>query len=65
MYKEIKIYTAEGCQYCAVTKEYMREKGIQYKEIDVSSDEEGFKEFERLLNAGSLPVITINGQVVF
>lgn len=65
MQHEIKIYTDGGCRHCAATKKYLKEKGIQYKEIDVLKDENGLKELKQLTNAGSLPVITLNGRVIF
>jgi len=32
------IYTTPTCAFCKATKAFFQEKGVQYKEIDVSSD---------------------------
>ena len=65
MAQEIKIYTFTSCRHCQTAKQYLNEHGITYKEIDVQRDKTGFKELQNLRGAGSPPVITVNGMVVF
>ena len=36
--KKVSIYTTPTCPYCKQTKEYLKEKGIKYSEIDVAAD---------------------------
>lgn len=62
---EIIVYSAKGCIYCDRQKEFMISKGIEFKEIDVNVDEEGFKEFRKLGGAGTpLTIKKQNGEIV-
>lgn len=65
MAKDIKLYTVSACRHCQATKQYLRERGIPYREINVQQDKAGFKELRRLKGAGPPPVITVNGRVLF
>jgi len=35
-----KIYSQDGCMYCNLSKILMMERGIEFEEIDVRSDDE-------------------------
>lgn len=61
--KEIKIFTSSTCPYCTSVKEYFKEKGIDYEELNVSSDPEARKE---LMSQGfmGVPVIIIDGEAM-
>jgi len=63
--KEIKIYTANYCGYCARAKGLLRDKGLVFEEIDVTDDE---KMRERLVELTSgrrtLPQIFIGGAAI-
>jgi len=65
MAQEVKLYTLEACRHCQTAKEYLNLRGISYKEIDVQRNKTGFKQLQRLKGAGSPPVITVNGMVIF
>ena len=43
----IKIYSKPGCQPCQLTKEWLDERGINYKEINIKT-REGAREFRKL-----------------
>jgi glutaredoxin 3 len=36
--KSVEIYTTPSCPYCLAAKRLLREKGVAYREIDVSRD---------------------------
>ena len=38
--KEVTIYTTEICPYCTAAKNLLKEKGIDYKEINVTDDDD-------------------------
>ncbi len=44
--------------------DYFREKGIAYKEIDVSQDREAAMEMVRKSNQTGVPVVDIRGNIV-
>ncbi len=54
----VRIYTMPGCSYCRSVKEYLREIGMEYEEIDLSTDEKG-KAFMNQRGYTALPVTVI------
>jgi glutaredoxin 3 len=62
--KNVKIYSTPTCPYCKLAKEYFKEKGVEYTEVDVSTDMEGQKEMIEKSGGMSVPVIDIGGEVV-
>jgi glutaredoxin 3 len=38
--KEIIIYTTDYCPYCNKIKSFFKNKGLEFKEIDVTNDDE-------------------------
>ena len=60
----VKIYSTPTCPYCLMAKEYFKEKGVEYTEVDVSKDTEGQKEMIEKSGGMSVPVIDIDGKVI-
>jgi glutaredoxin-like protein NrdH len=54
--KPITLYTKPGCQYCIAAKTYLKEQGIEFKEIDITLDE-SVAQFLRDKGFRTLPVI--------
>lgn len=61
---KIKIYTAPGCPYCYLLKEYLKSKNVSFEEIDVSKDEKAAKELIQKTNQMVVPVLEFNGEIV-
>jgi glutaredoxin-like YruB-family protein len=61
---KVKIYTTPFCPFCKLAKEYLKEKGIEFEEIDVSKDEEAAKEMIQKSGQMGVPVIEIDGKIV-
>ena len=42
MGKELSVvlWAKDGCHYCAEVKQYLEEKGIEYKTVDVTNHDE-------------------------
>jgi len=62
--KKVKIYTAPGCPFCVLAKEYLKEKGFEFEEIDVSKDEKAVQEVIEKTGQMGVPVLEINGEIV-
>ena len=61
----VTIYTHPDCTYSTAAKIEFRERGISYKEIDVSLHPEAVPDLERLTGGERItPVIVENGQVI-
>ena len=56
----VRIYTMPGCSYCRSVKEYLRDAGVSYAEVDLSKDKEG-QAFMNARGYTALPVTVIGG----
>jgi glutaredoxin-like YruB-family protein len=61
---KVKIYTTPTCPLCFLAKEYLKEKGIEFEEIDVSKNEAAAMEMIQKSGQMGVPVIEIDGQIV-
>jgi len=60
----VKIFTTPFCPYCYTLKEFLKEKGITFEEIDVSQDEKLKEELIKKTGKIEVPVIEIDGQII-
>ncbi len=60
----VTIYTSEGCPWCARTKEYLRSRGISFREINVSRNPAAINDMIRVSGQTGTPVTVIKGQAV-
>jgi glutaredoxin 3 len=62
--KMVKVYSTPTCPYCVTLKNFLKEKGVEFEDIDVSQDQ---KELDGMIEkSGQLgvPVADIDGQIV-
>ena len=59
--KKVSIYTLETCHYCQVAKEYFKEKGIEYTELDAMDSNNRMEAKEKSGQLG-VPVIVISDE---
>ena len=61
--KNVEIYTSDTCIQCIKAKEYLKNKGINFKEYNISKDLDAKRE---LIKMGylSIPVILIDKEHV-
>ncbi len=60
----VKIFSTPTCIYCQTLKAFLKEKNIQFNDIDVSHDEAALKEMVDKSGQMGVPVIDIDGQIV-
>jgi glutaredoxin 3 len=58
------VFSTPTCTYCNAAKRYFREKGIQYKDVDVSRDSAAARDMVRRSGQMGVPVIDIGGKIV-
>lgn len=56
----IKVYSKPNCKQCEFAKKYLRDKGVEFKEIDVLQDEEALTML-RDNGYAQMPVVDIDG----
>ncbi len=61
---KIVIYSTETCKYCVLLKDYLKEKGFNYEEIDVGRDAEQAQIMIQKSGQRGVPVSDINGHIV-
>ena len=60
---EVEIYTTMFCPYCFRAKRLLKDKGVSYREIDVTMDPGGRQKMtQRAGGRTSVPQIFIDGQ---
>jgi len=57
--KKAVIYTTPTCGFCRRTKEYLKEKGVDYAEFDVSVDSQKAQEMVDLSGQMGVPVLVV------
>ncbi len=58
------VYSTPTCPYCNYTKEYFRQTGVAFEDVDVSKSRERAVEMVRKSGQMGVPVIDINGAIV-
>lgn len=62
--KKVKIYSTPTCPYCQALKEWLKEKGYEYEDVDVSQDEKQRDEMIEKSGQMGVPVVDIDGEIV-
>ena len=64
MDKNVIIYSTPSCHYCQMTKEFLKEKGIEYTDFNVAEDAD--KRAEMIEKSGQMgvPVILIGEEMM-
>ena len=62
--KQVKIYTTSTCVYCKGAKEYFKEKGINYEEINLSEHPDRIQEMVQVSGQMGVPVILIEERII-
>lgn len=60
----VKIYTTPTCGYCHQAKSFMKERGVQFTEYDVSRDRAAAQEMVSLTGQMGVPVIVVDEEVI-
>jgi len=61
---KVKVYTTPTCVYCVTVKSFLKEKEIEFEEIDVSQDQEKAQEMINKTGQMGVPVIEIDDEIV-
>ena len=58
------VFSTPTCSFCNMAKKYFREKGIKFKDVDVSHDPIAARDMVRRSGQQGVPVIDIGGKIV-
>lgn len=62
--KKIKVYSTPTCPWCTVAKDFFKEKGLKFDDIDVSQDKEAGQEMVEKSGQMGVPVIMIGEKII-
>lgn len=60
----VKLYVSPGCPYCFTLKEFFKEKGIKFEEVDVVENAAAKEELIKKSGKLEVPIVEIDGQIV-
>lgn len=60
----VLIYSTPTCPWCHKAKEYLKEKGIPYMDINVAEDQAKAQEMIQKSGQMGVPVIDIDGTII-
>lgn len=58
------IFTTPTCSFCNAAKQYFRQRGVRFKDVDVSRDEAAARDVLRRTGQMGVPVIQIGSTFV-
>lgn len=61
---EIKVYSTPTCPWCHKLKDFLKEKNIEFIDIDVSADQKAAEEMIQKSGQMGVPQIEINGKII-
>ncbi|GAB4505012.1 MAG: glutaredoxin family protein [Anaerolineales bacterium] len=58
------VFSTPTCSFCNMAKKYFREKGIHFRDVDVSRDQAAARDMMRRSGQSGVPVIDIGGKII-
>jgi glutaredoxin-like YruB-family protein len=62
--KKVKIYSTPTCHFCAMAKEFLKESGMPFENIDVLENVEARREMVEKSGQMGVPVIQIDNDII-
>jgi len=62
--KRVIVFSTPSCTYCNQAKRYFRERGIKFRDVDVSRDPAAARDMVRRSGQQGVPVIDIGGKII-
>lgn len=61
---KVKVYSTPTCPWCRRAKEFLAENKVEFKDIDVSSDQKASEEMVEKSGQMGVPVLDIDGTIL-
>jgi glutaredoxin 3 len=61
---DIKVYSTPTCPWCIKLKAYLKEKGVEFDDIDVSADQQAAQQMMERSGQMGVPQTEINGKMI-
>lgn len=60
----IKVYSTPTCPWCVKAKDFLKEKGVEFEDINVAADPKASQEMAEKSGQMGVPVLDINGTII-
>ena len=60
----VRLFTTPSCPFCYTLREFLKERSIEFEEIDVSKDKKAREEIIKKTGRLEAPVVEINGEIM-
>ena len=60
----VTVYSTTTCPFCTMVKDWLKDKGVSYDDVNVGTDQDKAKEMMDKSGQMGVPVIDIEGTVV-
>lgn len=60
----VKVYSTVTCPYCDMAKNYLKQKGVEYFDVNVGEDANEAREMVQKSGQMGVPVIDFNGSII-
>lgn len=64
MTRQVTVYSTPTCPYCHRAKDFLKEKGVDFTDLDVAADIEARNTMVQKSGQLGVPVIEVDGQIV-
>ncbi|MBN1871013.1 MAG: glutathione S-transferase N-terminal domain-containing protein [Candidatus Omnitrophica bacterium] len=64
MAKNVKVYSTPTCPYCIMVKQFLKNKNVDFEDIDVSADQDKAQEMVDKSGQMGVPVLDIDGEII-
>jgi glutaredoxin 3 len=61
---KVIVFSTPTCAFCRQAKAYFRQKGIRFRDVDVSRDRVAARDMVRRSGQQGVPVIDIGGRII-
>jgi len=61
---KVKVYSTKTCPWCHKTKDFLKEKGVKFEDIDVGADQKAASEMVEKSGQMGVPVTDIDGKII-
>ena len=62
--KKVKVYSTQYCPWCVKAKDFLKEHGVEFEDIDVSEDHEAAHFMIEKSGQNGVPVIQIGDEFI-
>lgn len=62
MNKNVTVYSTSTCPYCDMMKNFLREQGVPFKEVNVQFDQDAARKLVETTGQMGVPQTEVNGE---